>query len=335
MGTRAGAISIFAVPYDSGHRGVRMGRGPEHLLSNDLEDALAVNRREVRSEILEAPDPFRAEISTAFELFGEVAHGVREAAGSGAFPLVLSGNCNATVGAVAGLAGAAANEEESGIVWFDGHTDFNTPETTSTGSLDGMGLAIAVGQGWANMTHTIPYFRLVQEANVVFVGGRDAWGGTARMCRSPLCHTVGHDGRGGTQRRSGTDRTPDRPRRREGIGDQRGGGQRAGNVRRWGVVTTAIANLVGVIIGSVLTALLNLYLQREADKRRWKREDELQQQQWKREDQTRFQADRMRIYRDFLVEARRARNLEPTFDEERMQRMVGEIELISGSSNVV
>jgi hypothetical protein len=100
-------------------------------------------------------------------------------------------------------------------------------------------------------------------------------------------------------------------------------------------VTTAIANLVGVIIGSVLTALLNLYLQREADKRRWKREDELQQQQWKREDQTRFQADRMRIYRDFLVEARRARNLEPTFDEERMQRMVGEIELISGSSNVV
>ena len=173
MGTRTGAISIFAVPYDSGHRDVRMGRGPEHLLSNGLEDALAVNRREVRSEVLEAPYPFRAEIATAFELFGEVAHGVREAAGSGAFPLVLSGNCNATVGAVAGLAGAAANEE-SGIVWFDGHADFNTPETTTTGSLDGMGLAIAVGQGWANMTRTIPYFRPVQETNVVLVGGRDA-----------------------------------------------------------------------------------------------------------------------------------------------------------------
>jgi arginase len=150
-----------------------MGRGPEHLLSNGLEDALAVNRREVRSEVLEAPYPFRAEIATAFELFGEVAHGVREAAGSGAFPLVLSGNCNATVGAVAGLAGAFP-DEEVGIVWFDGHADFNTPETTTSGFLDGMGLAIAVGQGWANMTRTIPYFRPVREANVVLVGRRGA-----------------------------------------------------------------------------------------------------------------------------------------------------------------
>src|SRR5918998_3039115 len=172
MANEARGVAIFAVPYDSGHRGIRMGDGPEHLLSNCLENALAVNSREVRSEVLEAPGPFRAEIATAFELFGEVADRVCETTGSGDFPLVLSGNCNATVGAVAGLAGVAANEG-GGIVWFDGHADFNTPETTTTGFLDGMGLAIAVGQGWANMTRTISYFSPVAEESVMLVGARD------------------------------------------------------------------------------------------------------------------------------------------------------------------
>jgi arginase len=173
MSTRAGGISIFAVPYDSGHHGVRMGSGPEHLLSNGMEGELAVTGDEIRSEILEAPSPFRTEIATAFELIGIVAERVHEAAGAGAFPLLLSGNCNVTVGVIAGFAGVFP-EEEVGIVWFDGHADFNTPETTTTGFLDGMGLAIAVGQGWANMTRTIPYFRPVREANVVLVGRRGA-----------------------------------------------------------------------------------------------------------------------------------------------------------------
>jgi arginase len=173
MSTRAGGISIFAVPYDSGHRGVRMGSGPEHLLSNGMEGELSVTGKEVRSEVLEAARPFRAEIATAFELFGMVAERVQDAAGAWVFPLVLSGNCNATVGVVAGLAGAFP-EEEVGIVWFDGHADFNTPETTTTGFLDGMGLAISVGHGWVNMTRTIPYFHPVRETNVVLVGRRGA-----------------------------------------------------------------------------------------------------------------------------------------------------------------
>jgi len=92
---------------------------------------------------------------------------------------------------------------------------------------------------------------------------------------------------------------------------------------------TAIVGLVGVIVGSVLTALLNFYLQKAAELRRWKREDERQQQLWEREDHTRFQADRLHLYRDFRVEVQRARNLE-RFTEAEMERMAAEIELISG-----
>jgi arginase len=123
---------------------------------------------------LEARSSFLTEITTTFELLGVVAQRVRGAAGSGDLPLVLSGNCIATVGVVAGLAKPSQQEEELGIVWFDGHADFNTPETTTSASLDGMGLATAVGQCWVQLARTIPGFRPVREDNVVLVGGRGA-----------------------------------------------------------------------------------------------------------------------------------------------------------------
>lgn len=59
-------------------------------------------------------------------------------------------------------------------MWFDGHADFNTPETTTSGFLDGMGLAIVVGHCWTGMTRTVPAFRSVREENVVLVGSRGA-----------------------------------------------------------------------------------------------------------------------------------------------------------------
>ena len=177
MANRARGIMIFAVPYDSGHRALRMGAGPEHLLSNGMEAALAATGREIHSEVLEVLEvtsPFRAEIATAFELFGMLAKRVHEATATGRFPLVLSGNCNSTVGVVAGLADTFPKEEEVGLIWFDGHADFNTPEATTSGFLDGMGLATAVGHCWAQMVRTLPGFRPVREENVVLVGGRSA-----------------------------------------------------------------------------------------------------------------------------------------------------------------
>jgi arginase len=180
----ARTITIFAVPYDSGYRDLRMGAGPEHLLSNGMEGVLAATGREIRSEVLQATIPFHAEIATAFELFGMLAKRVHEATASGRFPLVLSGNCNSTVGVIAGLAGASP-KEEVGLIWFDGHADFNIPETTTSGFLDGMGLAMAVGHCWAQMVRAVPGFRPVSEENVVLIGSRGATRSRRSGCGRP------------------------------------------------------------------------------------------------------------------------------------------------------
>lgn len=150
-----------------------MGAGPEHLVRNGFGEALRGDGCEVRTSLIETRSPFRTENTTAFELFGMLAERAREAAASGAFPLVLSGNCNATVGTIAGVQGAEPGGE-IGLVWFDGHADFKTPETSASGFLDGMGLSIALGHCWEGAARTVPGFRPISEENVVLVGTRGA-----------------------------------------------------------------------------------------------------------------------------------------------------------------
>jgi arginase len=160
-------IEIVQVPYDSGHRGARMGAGPEHFIQNGLARALTDDGHEVCTEVVEAREPFRSEIATAFELHRLLAERVSPAKQRGSFPLVLSGNCNSCIGAISGV-----RSGDLGVVWFDGHADFHTPETSAIGFLDGMGLAIAVGDCWETMAQSIPGFSPVPEENVVVVGVR-------------------------------------------------------------------------------------------------------------------------------------------------------------------
>jgi arginase len=159
---------VVVVPYDSGHRGVRMGAGPKHLLENGLAEALGSVGRRVRSHAVHPEGDPPAEVAAAFELDRIVSGEVRRATAEGEFPLVLSGNCNASVGTIAG-----AGPEGLGVVWFDGHADFNTPETTATGFTDGMGLDIAVGHCWKRMAGGVPGFSAVPEENVVLAGVRE------------------------------------------------------------------------------------------------------------------------------------------------------------------
>jgi arginase len=145
-----------------------MGAGPQHLLGNGLADALGAAGRKAQPVTLRPETTPPAEVATAFELDGLVSDQVRGALADGHFPLVLSGNCNASVGTIAG-----AGVEGLGVVWFDAHADFNTPETTTTGFTDGMGLAVAVGHCWQKMAEGVPGFSPVAEEDVLLAGIRD------------------------------------------------------------------------------------------------------------------------------------------------------------------
>lgn len=59
--------------------------------------------------------------------------------------LFLGGECSLIVGASAGL--QRVRKRTLGILWLDSHGDFNTPETTPSGFIGGMCLAMACGLG--------------------------------------------------------------------------------------------------------------------------------------------------------------------------------------------
>jgi arginase len=72
------------------------------------------------------------------ELAGVVADIVR----AGNFPLVLGGDHSMTIGTLAGLARAG---KRPGVIYMDAHGDINTPETSPSGNVHGMPLAVAFG----------------------------------------------------------------------------------------------------------------------------------------------------------------------------------------------
>lgn len=60
----------------------------------------------------------------------------------GKTPLIFAADCVCALGALKGL-----QTQRPAVIWYDAHGDFNTPETTPSGFLGGMPLAMLVGRG--------------------------------------------------------------------------------------------------------------------------------------------------------------------------------------------
>ena len=163
-------LRILSHPFHNGLEGVGMGAGPLRLTGDpELARELRAAGVAFDTETIDAPTPADPEIVRIAEGDRRLARRVRAAVEEGAFPLVLAGNCNSCLGTVAGIDPAAT---PLGVVWFDAHPDFDTPDR-SLGFFDGMGLAILTGNGWELLRSTIPGFTPVAERDVVLVGVRD------------------------------------------------------------------------------------------------------------------------------------------------------------------
>jgi arginase len=89
------------------------------------------------------------------------------AAHPGRIPIIFAADCVSCLGAVKGL-----EAQHPAVVWFDAHGDFNTLETTPSGLLIGMPLAMLVGRGDLRYMEAL---RLapVPEADVILTDARD------------------------------------------------------------------------------------------------------------------------------------------------------------------
>jgi arginase len=159
-------LTLIQVPYDSGHFGARMGRGPLHLIEQGLAGTLERAGHEVEVVPVRL-EGFLTEVTSAPLLHRQVAEKASRAREEGRLPVVLSGNCNAAaLGSLAGMG-------PTGVVWMDAHGDLNTPDTSPSGFFDGMAISVAMGTAWPTLTARLPGFHPLDPRNLIHVGARD------------------------------------------------------------------------------------------------------------------------------------------------------------------
>ena len=102
------------------------------------------------------------------------AEAVREGSRDDLITIGLEANCNNLLGMLAGLKyDSAGNARRVGLVFIDAHGDFNVPETTLSGMLGGMPVAIAAGHALHNIRKTTGLAEPLPMSNIVWGGVRD------------------------------------------------------------------------------------------------------------------------------------------------------------------
>ncbi len=93
----------------------------------------------------------------------------------GYFSIGLEANCNSVLGVLGGLqrSGPTRRPLKVGLVFIDAHGDFNTPETTLSGMLGGMPVAVSAGLALRNLRLTSGLEPALPISYIVLVAVRD------------------------------------------------------------------------------------------------------------------------------------------------------------------
>lgn len=182
-------ISLVGVPLDYGQsrRGVDMG-------PSAIRYAGAVSRLEaIGHKVIDTGDIAIStgervgqdtsglknldEVTSACTLLAER---VAELTKTEQFPLIFGGDHSMAIGTLAGLADKYNN---LGVIWYDAHSDINTEETSPSGNIHGMPLAVSLGIGHERLVDIYKEGQKVKPENVVIIGARSVDPGERKIIK--------------------------------------------------------------------------------------------------------------------------------------------------------
>jgi arginase len=170
-------VQVVSVPYRYDELNAGSGAGPAALISAGLEES-------IRNAGLEFEGVRIAELAAAEREAGKTgvnigklgastAALIAEACREGTGCLVLAGDDTACVGVVSGLQRAHGADARIGVLWCDAHGDFNTPETSYSGILAGMPLAVIAGLAGPNWRVAADMGSPIPTERILLAGVRD------------------------------------------------------------------------------------------------------------------------------------------------------------------
>lgn len=102
------------------------------------------------------------------------AAAVREGLQDNLITIGLEANCNDLLGMLAGLKyDSDGHSRRVGLVFYDSHGDFNVPETTLSGMLGGMPVAVAAGHALHNIRRTAGLLEPLPMSHIMWGAVRD------------------------------------------------------------------------------------------------------------------------------------------------------------------
>jgi arginase len=174
-------IELIGAPTDIGaaHRGSSMG--PEALRVAGIETMLrAMGLDVIDSGNVTGPTNPNSEAHNGYRHLPETVSWCRNlnsaaisALRAGRLPIVMGGDHSLAIGSISAVARhCAENEIPLFVLWLDAHADFNTPETTPSGNIHGMPVAVLCGNGPPELMaigHAIP---ILDAARIILIGIR-------------------------------------------------------------------------------------------------------------------------------------------------------------------
>lgn len=165
---------------DMGPSAIRYAGVVERLESlgyqvNDLGD-IEIGRDRLTTDPLTGLRNLEAVVQASTKIADKVDKIMKE----GSFPLVLGGDHSIAIGTLAGI---SKYFKRLGVIWFDAHGDLNTPETSPSGNIHGMPLAVSLGLGETTLTQIGGYCPKIQPENIVIIGARSLDEGEKRLIK--------------------------------------------------------------------------------------------------------------------------------------------------------
>ncbi len=183
-------ISIIGVPMDLGQsrRGVDMGPSAMRYagatdrlekLGYDIHDRGDIEIGRPGNDQMNSDGNLK-HLKAVSEANAKLASAVNAVVEEGSFPLILGGDHSIAIGSLAGI---SKHYENLGVIWYDAHGDLNTSETSPSGNIHGMPLAVSLRIGHPTLTNIADYSPKVKPENIVIIGARSLVVGERELIR--------------------------------------------------------------------------------------------------------------------------------------------------------
>ncbi|HKP45456.1 MAG TPA: arginase [Pyrinomonadaceae bacterium] len=176
-------VSILGVPLSFGQSMAGVEMGPSAMRAAGLAERIARLGYEVndvgdirveRSRSNPREGEKLKHLTEVHATCSQLADQVEQIIDAREFPITIGGDHSIAIGSLTGVAKAYRKQKEKlGLIYFDAHADMNTPQTTPSGNIHGMPLAVLLGWGAPELVNLGGYEPKFDSPWVAHVGARD------------------------------------------------------------------------------------------------------------------------------------------------------------------